>query len=75
MNHNATQTRPFFLAMKGRSMLRLALVFLVLALTAALFGFGLLADFSFGAAKIVFFLFLALALLSFVGGMFRRPID
>lgn len=54
-------------------MLRLAIVFLVVALLAALFGFGLVADMSYGAAKILFFIFLILALLSFIGGAFRRP--
>ena len=56
-------------------MLRLAILFLVIALIAALFGFGLVANFSLGAAKILFFVFLVLALLSFLGGSFRRPLD
>jgi uncharacterized membrane protein YtjA (UPF0391 family) len=57
-------------------MLRLALVFLIIALVAALFGFGLVANFSYGAAKMLFFVFLVLALLSFLGGSFRRtPLD
>lgn len=54
-------------------MLRLAILFLVVALLAALFGFGLVADMSFGAAKILFFIFLVLAVLSFIGGAMRRP--
>jgi uncharacterized membrane protein YtjA (UPF0391 family) len=52
-------------------MLRLAILFLVIALIAALFGFGLVADMSYSAAKIVFFVFLVLAVLSFLGGSFR----
>jgi uncharacterized membrane protein YtjA (UPF0391 family) len=52
-------------------MLRLAVVFLVVALIAALFGFGMVADLSFGAAKILFFVFLVLAVLAFLGGAFR----
>lgn len=56
-------------------MLRLALIFLVVALVAALFGFGLVANLSYSAAKILFFIFLVLAVLSFIGGMTRRPID
>jgi len=52
-------------------MLRLAIAFLVIALVAALFGFGLLADFSFGAAKILFFVFLVLAVLAFIADAFR----
>jgi uncharacterized membrane protein YtjA (UPF0391 family) len=54
-------------------MLRLALLFLVVALIAALFGFGLVADMSYGAAKILFFVFIVLAIISFLGGAFRRP--
>lgn len=57
-------------------MLRLAIVFLVIALIAALFGFGLIADFTFDAAKIMFFVFLVLAVVSFIADAFRgRPID
>jgi uncharacterized membrane protein YtjA (UPF0391 family) len=53
-------------------MLKLALIFLVIALIAALFGFGLVADLSYGAAKILFFVFLVLAVLSFLGSAIRR---
>jgi len=57
-------------------MLRLAIVFLIIALIAALFGFGLIADFTFDAAKIMFFVFLVLAVVSFIADAFRgRPID
>jgi uncharacterized membrane protein YtjA (UPF0391 family) len=55
----------------GFVMLRLAILFLVVALIAALFGFGLVADYSWAAAKIIFFVFIVLAILSFLGGMFR----
>jgi uncharacterized membrane protein YtjA (UPF0391 family) len=54
-------------------MFRLALVFLAIALIAGLFGFGGLAGYSWDGAKIVFFVFLALAVLSFVGHGFRQP--
>jgi len=54
-------------------MLRLALLFLIVALIAALFGFGLVADMSYGAAQIVFFVFIVLAVIAFLGGAFRRP--
>jgi uncharacterized membrane protein YtjA (UPF0391 family) len=53
--------------------LRLALLFLVIALVAALFGFGLVADYSSAAAKILFFVFLILAVLSFLAGAVRTP--
>ena len=57
-------------------MLRMALVFLVIALIAALFGFGLIADYTFSAAKIMFFVFLVLAVVSFIADAFRgRPAD
>jgi len=51
-------------------MLRMAITFLVIALVAGLFGFGLIADFSFDAAKILFFLFLVLAVIAFVSDAF-----
>jgi uncharacterized membrane protein YtjA (UPF0391 family) len=54
-------------------MLRLALLFLVIALLAGLFGFPLVAGMSFDAARIIFFVFLVLAVLSLLGGMFRAP--
>ncbi|HKB01167.1 MAG TPA: DUF1328 domain-containing protein [Gemmataceae bacterium] len=52
-------------------MLRLALVFLVIALIASLFSFGLIANFSFDVAKILFFLFLVLAVVAFIADAFR----
>jgi len=52
-------------------MLRLALTFLVVALIAALFGFGGVASLSFSAARILFFVFLVLAVLFFLGNMLR----
>ncbi|MHB1033644.1 MAG: DUF1328 domain-containing protein [Pirellulales bacterium] len=52
-------------------MLRLAIVFLVIALIAALFGFGGVASYSWEGAKILFFVFIILAVLSFLGHGFR----
>jgi uncharacterized membrane protein YtjA (UPF0391 family) len=52
-------------------MLRLALLFLVIALVAALFGFTTLMGASLYAARLVFFVFLILAVLSMFGGVFR----
>ena len=52
-------------------MLRLALVFLVVALIAAVFGFGLVADLSFDIAKLLFVVFLVLAVISFAAGALR----
>lgn len=55
-------------------MLRLAVLFLVIAIIAAIFGFGGIAQFSWDGARILFFVFIVLAILSFLGGMFRRPV-
>jgi uncharacterized membrane protein YtjA (UPF0391 family) len=52
-------------------MLRMAVAFLVIALIAAFMGFGLVADFSFDAAKLLFVVFLVLAVISFLAGAFR----
>jgi uncharacterized membrane protein YtjA (UPF0391 family) len=57
----------------GYNMLRMALLFVVIALIAALFGFGLIANMSFDIAKILFFVFLVLAVLSILAGAFRSP--
>jgi uncharacterized membrane protein YtjA (UPF0391 family) len=50
------------------TMLRFAVFFLVIALIAALFGFVGVASYSWEGAKILFFVFLVLAVLSFVVG-------
>jgi uncharacterized membrane protein YtjA (UPF0391 family) len=54
-------------------MLPFFLVFLILALMAALLGFGLLGGISLGAAKLLFGIFLFLALLSYLYEGFRSP--
>lgn len=54
-------------------MLRLALLFLVIALIAGLFGFNLVAGISWDAARLFFFAFLVLAILIFLGGVIRTP--
>ena len=55
-----------------RSLIGLAVLFLVIALVAALSGFGAVESIAWGGAKIFFFIFLVLAVLSFVGGFFGR---
>jgi uncharacterized membrane protein YtjA (UPF0391 family) len=55
-----------------KTMLYWALVFLVVALVAALFGFGGVATAAAGFAKILFFIFLILFLVSLVFGGLRR---
>jgi uncharacterized membrane protein YtjA (UPF0391 family) len=52
-------------------MLHYAIVFFVIALIAALFGFGGIAASAVGIAKILFVVFLILALASFVFGLLR----
>ncbi len=52
-------------------MLRLAIVFLVIAMIAGVLGFGTIEHYSWEGAKIVFFVFLILAVLSFVGHGYR----
>ena len=54
-------------------MLRMALLFLVIAILAGFFGFGLVAGMAYDAAKIFFFIFLVLAVLAFIGGALRSP--
>jgi uncharacterized membrane protein YtjA (UPF0391 family) len=54
-------------------MLRWAVLFLVIALVAALFGFGGVAGVSMDAARILFFVFIVLAILAFFGGAVRTP--
>ena len=55
-----------------RSALGLGVVFLVVALVAGLFGFGILSAESWMIAKVFFFIFLVLAVLSFLGGYVVR---
>ena len=53
-------------------MLHYAIVFFVIALIAALFGFGGIAAGAVGIAKVLFFVFLVLAVASFLFGVFKR---
>ncbi len=53
-------------------MLRLAVLFLVIALISAFFGFGLVAGLAYDAAKLLFIVFLILAVVSLLAGGFRR---
>ncbi len=53
-------------------MLQLAITCLVIALVAAMLGFGGIAGSFVGVAKILFVVFLALALLSLLGGAIRK---
>ncbi len=51
-------------------MLRWAVIFLVIALVAALFGFTGIASAAAGIAKLLFFIFLAICVILFLGGLF-----
>jgi len=53
-------------------MLRLAIVFLVIALIAGFFGFAEVENLSWAGAKILFVVFLILAVITFLGHGFRR---
>lgn len=53
-------------------MLRMAFVFLVLALVAGVFGFGVVANLSYDIAKILFFIFLVLFVLALLMNVVRR---
>ena len=53
-------------------MLHYAVVFLVIALIAAVFGFGGIAASAVGIAKILFFVFVIMALVAFVLGFLKK---
>ncbi|MFP4477734.1 MAG: DUF1328 domain-containing protein [Desulfatibacillaceae bacterium] len=53
-------------------MLHWAIVFLVIALIAALFGFGGIASAAVGIAKILFFIFIVLFAIALVYGLLTR---
>ncbi|MBD3375449.1 DUF1328 domain-containing protein [candidate division KSB1 bacterium] len=53
-------------------MLRWALIFLVIALVAALFGFGGIASASAGIAKILFWIFIVILIVYLIIGLGRR---
>ena len=55
-----------------RTALGLAIAFLIIAVIAGLFGFGIISSGSWLVAKICFFVFIVLAVLTFVGGFFVR---
>jgi uncharacterized membrane protein YtjA (UPF0391 family) len=57
---------------RGGVMLRWAVVFFVVALIAAVFGFLGIAVAAVAIGKILFFVFLVLFLVSLVGGLLRR---
>jgi uncharacterized membrane protein YtjA (UPF0391 family) len=56
----------------SRNILGLGVLFLIIALIASLFGFGVVSAESWMVAKVFFFVFLVLAVLAFLGGFFGR---
>ena len=54
-------------------MLYWAAVFFIIAIIAAVFGFGTVAGGAYGIAKILFFVFLVLFIVSLLAGVVRRP--
>lgn len=62
-------------ALRSNIMLRWAVVFLVVAIVAALFGFGGVAGISADFARILFFLFLVLFVVSLLFGWRGRGVD
>jgi uncharacterized membrane protein YtjA (UPF0391 family) len=62
-------------AHKEETMLRLAILFLIIALIAAIFGFGGISLIAAEIARILFFIFLVLFIISLVAHLFygRRP--
>jgi uncharacterized membrane protein YtjA (UPF0391 family) len=57
---------------EGDAMLYWAVVFLVIALVAALFGFGGIAVAAAGIAKVLFFLFVIIFVVTLIMGLMRR---
>ncbi|MDM0112925.1 DUF1328 domain-containing protein [Variovorax sp. J22R133] len=53
-------------------MLHYAVVFLIIALIAAVFGFGGIAASAVGIAKVLFFIFAVLAIAGFIASLLRR---
>lgn len=56
-------------------MIRAAVLFLVIALVAALFGFTTVAGTAYSAAKLLFVVFLVLFIISLIGGFSRRGVS
>jgi uncharacterized membrane protein YtjA (UPF0391 family) len=63
---------PCARAQKELLMLHYAVVFLVIALVAAVFGFGGIAAGAVGIAKILFFVFVIMAVVSFIIGLLKK---
>lgn len=58
--------------MNFSNLLHWAVVFLIVALVAAVLGFGGIAGTAVGAAKLLFFVAIILAIIAFIGNAIRR---
>lgn len=58
--------------LKLHTMLRWTIIFLVVAIIAAIFGFGGIAESAAGIAKVLFFIFIVLFLISLIFGGIKR---
>jgi len=65
---NCSKKKNLFNKLKTETMLRWTVIFLVVAIIAAVFGFGGIAAGAAGIAKILFFIFIVLFLLSLIFG-------
>jgi uncharacterized membrane protein YtjA (UPF0391 family) len=61
-----------FKAERGSAMLYYALVFFIVAIVAAIFGFGGIAAGAASIAQVLFFIFLVLFIASLIAGLLRR---
>jgi uncharacterized membrane protein YtjA (UPF0391 family) len=68
----AAQKKSTYTDVEEGTMLRWAIAFFIVALVAALFGFAGIAVAAAGIAKILFYLFLILFLVTLVGHLLRR---
>jgi uncharacterized membrane protein YtjA (UPF0391 family) len=74
MNTRGISGRYDFRAKGGEIMLGWAVTFLIIALVAAVFGFGGIAAASAGIAKVLFFLFLVMCVIFFIFGWRGRRV-
>jgi uncharacterized membrane protein YtjA (UPF0391 family) len=64
--------RPFQQSIEERPMLRYAAIFFIIAIIAAVFGFGGLAAGAAEIAKVLFFIFIVIFLVTLLMGVVRR---
>jgi uncharacterized membrane protein YtjA (UPF0391 family) len=73
MNNEARMRTWWCAAMRDIPMLNLVVTLLIIALIAAVLGFGGIAFAAVGLAKIIFFIAILLFLVAALGGMMRGP--